>query len=70
MSNTNVFEHGGKHYSTAENYIPQEIDLISLETYGNWNPGRTWSRPLTSHPKVFSYNDDTHFLMLHHLKFI
>ncbi|XP_022025275.2 carotenoid 9,10(9',10')-cleavage dioxygenase [Helianthus annuus] len=51
MSNTNVFEHGGKHYSTAENYIPQEIDLISLETYGNWNPGRTWSRPLTSHPK-------------------
>ncbi|KAJ0824800.1 putative 9-cis-epoxycarotenoid dioxygenase [Helianthus annuus] len=51
MSNTNVFEHGGKHYSTAENYIPQEIDLISLETYGNWNPGRTWSRPFTSHPK-------------------
>ncbi|KAJ0666454.1 putative 9-cis-epoxycarotenoid dioxygenase [Helianthus annuus] len=51
MSNTNVFEHGGKHYSTAENYIPQEIDLISLETYGNWNSGRTWSRPFTSHPK-------------------
>ncbi|KAI3812541.1 hypothetical protein L1987_17251 [Smallanthus sonchifolius] len=51
MSNTNVFEHGGKHYSIAENYFPQEIDPISLETYGDWNPGGTWSRAFTSHPK-------------------
>ncbi|KAI3698407.1 hypothetical protein L2E82_41928 [Cichorium intybus] len=50
-SNTNVFEHGGKHYSIAENYMPQEINLISLETYGNWNPSGVWSRPFTSHPK-------------------
>ncbi|XP_076895699.1 carotenoid 9,10(9',10')-cleavage dioxygenase 1-like [Bidens hawaiensis] len=51
MSNTNVFEHGGKYYSVAENYVPQEIDLSSLETYGNWNLNGAWSRPFTSHPK-------------------
>ncbi|KAI3501696.1 hypothetical protein L1887_29656 [Cichorium endivia] len=51
MSNTNDFEHGGKHYSVAENYLLQEIDLISLETYGDWNPSGIWSRPFTSHPK-------------------
>ncbi|KAL7610188.1 hypothetical protein Lser_V15G10472 [Lactuca serriola] len=51
MSNTNVFEHGGKHYSISEDYLPQEIDLISLETYNSWNPGGSWSRPFTSHPK-------------------
>ncbi|KAK1438274.1 hypothetical protein QVD17_04080 [Tagetes erecta] len=51
MSNTNVFEHGGKYYSIAENYVPQEIDLSSLETYGNWNLNGAWSRPFTSHPK-------------------
>lgn len=52
MSNTNVFEHGGKLYSVAENYVPQEIDVTSLQTYGNWNPTTgAWSRPFTSHPK-------------------
>nr|XP_043639848.1 carotenoid 9,10(9',10')-cleavage dioxygenase 1-like [Erigeron canadensis] len=51
MSNTNVFEHGGKYYSIAENYVPQEIDLVSLATYGNWNLNGAWSRPFTSHPK-------------------
>nr|XP_043639850.1 carotenoid 9,10(9',10')-cleavage dioxygenase 1-like [Erigeron canadensis] len=51
MSNTNVFEHGGKYYSIAENYVPQEIDLVSLETYGNWNLNGAWTRPFTSHPK-------------------
>lgn len=52
MSNTNVFEHGGKHYSIAENYVPQEIDLFSLETHGDWSLKEAWSRPFTSHPKV------------------
>nr|XP_043640066.1 carotenoid 9,10(9',10')-cleavage dioxygenase 1-like [Erigeron canadensis] len=51
LSNTSVFEHGGKHYSVAENFLPQEIDLISLETYDNWNPSGSWSRAFTSHPK-------------------
>ncbi|KAC9164488.1 hypothetical protein E3N88_46279 [Mikania micrantha] len=51
MSNTNVFEHGGKYYSIAENYVPQEIDLASLETYGDWDVNGAWSRPFTSHPK-------------------
>ncbi|KAK1438273.1 hypothetical protein QVD17_04079 [Tagetes erecta] len=51
MSNTNVFEHGGKYYSISEDYVPQEIDLSSLENYGDWNISGAWSRPFTSHPK-------------------
>ncbi|KAF8036078.1 hypothetical protein BT93_C1924 [Corymbia citriodora subsp. variegata] len=37
ISNTNVFEHGGKLYSIAENHMPQEIDIFTLATLGNWN---------------------------------
>lgn len=51
ISNTNVFEHGGKFYSIAENHMPQEIDIFTLETLGNWNVDRDWNRPFTSHPK-------------------
>ncbi|XP_056167092.1 carotenoid 9,10(9',10')-cleavage dioxygenase 1-like isoform X2 [Syzygium oleosum] len=51
ISNTNVFEHGGKFYSIAENHMPQEIDIFTLETRGNWNVDRDWNRPFTSHPK-------------------
>ncbi|XP_071704210.1 carotenoid 9,10(9',10')-cleavage dioxygenase 1-like [Rutidosis leptorrhynchoides] len=50
-SNTSVFEHAGKYYSATENFIPQEIDIISLETIDNWYPGGTWRRAFTSHPK-------------------
>ncbi|ONI33839.1 hypothetical protein PRUPE_1G449100 [Prunus persica] len=51
LSNTNVFEHSGKFYSIAENHIPQEIDIITLETLGNWDVSGAWNRPFTSHPK-------------------
>ncbi|XP_050366321.1 carotenoid 9,10(9',10')-cleavage dioxygenase 1-like isoform X4 [Argentina anserina] len=51
LSNTNVFEHSGKFYSIAENYIPQEIDILTLETLGNWDVSGAWNRPFTSHPK-------------------
>ncbi|EXB93372.1 hypothetical protein L484_010699 [Morus notabilis] len=51
MSNTNVFEHSGKLYSIAENHIPQEIDISTLKTLGDWNLSRAWDRPFTSHPK-------------------
>ncbi|XP_030452725.1 carotenoid 9,10(9',10')-cleavage dioxygenase-like [Syzygium oleosum] len=51
FSNTNVLEHGGKIYSIAENYLPQEIDIFSLETLGDWNVNGGWNRPFTSHPK-------------------
>ncbi|KAL8522068.1 hypothetical protein ACS0TY_012284 [Phlomoides rotata] len=50
-SNTNVFEHSGKVYSAAENYIPQEIDILTLETKLNWDVNGAWNRPCTSHPK-------------------
>ncbi|KAB2629505.1 carotenoid 9-10-cleavage dioxygenase-like [Pyrus ussuriensis x Pyrus communis] len=50
-SNTNVFEHSGKFYSVAENHIPQEIDIITLETLGNWDFSGAWNRPFTSHSK-------------------
>ncbi|PRQ27514.1 putative 9-cis-epoxycarotenoid dioxygenase [Rosa chinensis] len=51
MSNTNVFEHSGKIYSIAENYLPQEVDISTLETICDWDVNGTWDRPFTSHPK-------------------
>ncbi|KAK3212978.1 hypothetical protein Dsin_017684 [Dipteronia sinensis] len=50
-SNTTVFEHSGKFYAIAENYLPQEIDISTLETYEEWNVNGAWNRPFTSHPK-------------------
>ncbi|XP_059639104.1 carotenoid dioxygenase carX-like [Cornus florida] len=51
ISNTSVFMHSGKLYSSAENHIPQEIDILSLETLGNWDVNGAWNRPFTTHPK-------------------
>ncbi|XP_038699171.1 carotenoid 9,10(9',10')-cleavage dioxygenase-like isoform X2 [Tripterygium wilfordii] len=51
LSNTNVFEHAGKFYSIAENYVPQMIDIFTLETLGDWTINGSWNRPFTSHPK-------------------
>ncbi|XP_065850153.1 carotenoid 9,10(9',10')-cleavage dioxygenase 1-like [Euphorbia lathyris] len=51
LSNTNVFEHGGKFYSIAEHHIPQEIDILTLKTLGNWDVNGSWNRPFTSHSK-------------------
>ncbi|CAN4076334.1 unnamed protein product [Withania somnifera] len=51
LSNTNIFEHSKKYYSIAESHLPQEIDIRSLETLGNWNVNGAWNRPFTSHPK-------------------
>ncbi|XP_048133967.1 carotenoid 9,10(9',10')-cleavage dioxygenase 1-like [Rhodamnia argentea] len=51
VCNTNVFEHSGKLYAIAENYLPHEIDSQSLETLGVWNCNEDWGQPCTSHPK-------------------
>ncbi|XP_020550180.1 carotenoid 9,10(9',10')-cleavage dioxygenase 1-like isoform X2 [Sesamum indicum] len=53
MSNTNVFEHAGKHYTISENDVaPYEIDIRNLETIGTWDEiADSWNRPFTSHPK-------------------
>ncbi|KAL3500577.1 hypothetical protein ACH5RR_039670 [Cinchona calisaya] len=51
LSNTNVFEHSGRFYATAENHAPQEIDVMTLETIGKWDLHGAWDRPFTSHPK-------------------
>ncbi|KAM0938555.1 putative 9-cis-epoxycarotenoid dioxygenase [Dioscorea sansibarensis] len=51
ISNTNVFEHSGRCFSIAEHHIPQEIDLFSLDTLGNWDVNGEWNRPFTAHPK-------------------
>ncbi|CAJ1973891.1 unnamed protein product [Sphenostylis stenocarpa] len=50
-SNTNVFEHSGKFYSISENYIPQEIDIFTLNTVRDWDVNGAWNRPFASHPK-------------------
>ncbi|KAK1370241.1 Carotenoid oxygenase [Heracleum sosnowskyi] len=51
ISNTNIFEHSRKYYSIAESDMPQEIDIQTLDTLGEWDVGGTWNRPFTSHPK-------------------
>ncbi|KAJ0986072.1 hypothetical protein J5N97_004428 [Dioscorea zingiberensis] len=38
-SNTNVFEHSGRCFSITEHHIPQEINMSSLDTLGNWESG-------------------------------
>ncbi|MFS8005315.1 putative 9-cis-epoxycarotenoid dioxygenase [Helianthus anomalus] len=51
LSNTSVFEHSGKFYAAAENHVPQEIDIQTLNTLGNWDVNGSWNRPFTAHPK-------------------
>ncbi|MBA0865616.1 hypothetical protein Goshw_013785, partial [Gossypium schwendimanii] len=51
ISNTNVFEHSGKLYSIAENNLPQEIDILTLEALGDWDVNGAWNRSFTAHPK-------------------
>ncbi|KAK4709386.1 hypothetical protein R3W88_030311 [Solanum pinnatisectum] len=51
ISNTNVFEHSKKYYSIAENHMPQEINIQTLETLGNWTVNGAWSQSFTAHPK-------------------
>ncbi|XP_011626793.1 carotenoid 9,10(9',10')-cleavage dioxygenase [Amborella trichopoda] len=51
MNNTNIFEHGGKVFSIAENHLPYEIDVSSLDTMDAWDINGAWDRPFTSHPK-------------------
>lgn len=52
LSNTNIFEHAGKYYSVAENDVPQEIDICTQKTLGNWDVNGAWKRLFTNHPKV------------------
>lgn len=56
ICNTNVFEHSGKFYTIAENDLPLQIDIFTLQTLGNWDTCRAWNRPFASHPKVLKYN--------------
>ncbi|KAK8553520.1 hypothetical protein V6N13_062322 [Hibiscus sabdariffa] len=51
LNNTNVFEHGGKMYSVAENDKPQEINILTLQTLDDWDVNGAWNRPFSSHPK-------------------
>lgn len=51
ISNTSVFEHSGKFYAAAENHLPQEIDIQTLNTLGTWDVDESWNRPFTAHPK-------------------
>lgn len=52
ISNTSIFEHSGKFYASAENHLPQEIDIFTLETFDKWDVNGAWDRAFTSHPKV------------------
>lgn len=45
---------------TAENHVPLEIDIKTLETLGKWDVDGTWTRPFTSHAKV-----PCHFILLY-----
>lgn len=52
LSNTSIFEHSGKFYAAAENHLPQEIDIRTLNMLGSWDVNGSWKRPFTAHPKV------------------
>ncbi|PWZ12759.1 hypothetical protein Zm00014a_036201 [Zea mays] len=52
ISNTNVFEHSGRVFAVAENSLPYEICVGSLDTRDAWDVGGEWDRPFTAHPKV------------------
>ncbi|KAL0311967.1 UNVERIFIED_CONTAM: Carotenoid 9,10(9',10')-cleavage dioxygenase 1 [Sesamum radiatum] len=54
ISNTNVFEHAGKYYTSGDSDVaPHEIDIQTLETLGTWDEiAGSWNRPFTSHPKM------------------
>lgn len=52
ISNTSIFEHSGKFYASAENHLPREIDIFTLETFDKWDVNGAWDRAFTSHPKV------------------
>ncbi|CAK7353232.1 unnamed protein product [Dovyalis caffra] len=51
LRNTSVFEHSGKLYAIAENHLPQEVDISTLESLEDWDVDGGWTRPFTSHPK-------------------
>ncbi|CBI27963.3 unnamed protein product, partial [Vitis vinifera] len=51
ISSTSIFEHSGKFYAFAQNHLPQEIDIFTLETLEEWDVNGAWDRPFTSHPK-------------------
>ncbi|KAK8553519.1 hypothetical protein V6N13_062321 [Hibiscus sabdariffa] len=52
VSNTNVFEHAGKLYSIAENCVPRQINILTLQTLEDWEVKGAWNRPFCSHPKI------------------
>jgi carotenoid cleavage dioxygenase-like enzyme len=55
INNTNVFEHAGRVFAIAENSLPYEICLDSLDTGDTWDIGGEWDRPaFTAHPKVWT----------------
>ena len=51
-ANTNIFEHAGRVFAIAENHLPYEINIDTLETLGPYNINGDWEQPFTSHPKV------------------
>lgn len=53
-ANTNIFEHAGRVFAIAENHLPYEINIDSLETLRPYNINGDWEQPFTSHPKVWN----------------
>ncbi|XP_011005228.1 PREDICTED: carotenoid 9,10(9',10')-cleavage dioxygenase 1-like [Populus euphratica] len=49
--NVNIFYHSRKLYATGDNYLPQEVDISTLESLDYWDVNGAWDRPFTSHPK-------------------
>ncbi|KAI5002036.1 hypothetical protein ZWY2020_026686 [Hordeum vulgare] len=48
MSNTSVFMHAGRVFAAAENDIPHELNLQSLDTIASWSIGGDWILPFTA----------------------
>lgn len=55
-----VFVHAGRVFAAAENDIPHEMDLQSLDTTARWSIGGEWILPFTAHPKVHAFKLQSH----------
>uniref|UniRef100_A0A251SRE1 Putative carotenoid oxygenase n=1 Tax=Helianthus annuus TaxID=4232 RepID=A0A251SRE1_HELAN len=51
LSNTSVLSIRASFTQLLRNHLPQEIDIQTLNTLGNWDVNGSWNRPFTAHPK-------------------
>lgn len=60
-ANTSVYQHAGRLLASKEDGLPYEVDQVTLQTKGVWNPGgKIASKTFTAHPKWDPANGEMH----------